>query len=137
MKEAKKLSIAEEIGLLMEKLNETEKEDTIQSCIFLIREENVEEVEEELDWDITSTSVVSSKVSILIDQLLAFDLLKYSQNPGYVLTEEGKKVLLKDIPKDIKKSYSKHIEKIIEIGDNEEIIKLAKKKYLQKIESCL
>jgi len=135
MRDDKKLSIAEEIGLLMEKLNETEKEDTIQSCIFLIREENVEEVEEELDWDITSTSVVSSKVSILIDHLLNFDLLKYSSNPGYVLTEEGKKVLLKDIPADIKEAYGKHIEKIIEIGDNEEIIKLAKKKYLKKIES--
>lgn len=131
MAERRRISLAEELGLLVEMLKEAEKEDVIQSYIFLIRDEGTEEVDEELDWELTQTAVASAKVSIQIDYLLDFNLLKYSLNPGYMLTEEGKKILLKNIPKDVKKKYNERIEKIADLGNNREIVRIAREKYLE------
>lgn len=127
----KKLSLVEEFSLLVEKLG-AEREDVIQSYIFLIREEGAEEVAEELNWDVTSTSVGSAKISILIDQLMDCGLLKFSSNPGYMLTEEGRELLLKNIPENLRKKYTERIERIGNLGDRNEIVKIAKKKYLKK-----
>lgn len=44
MKERKGLSLAEEMGILLEKMKRPEKEDFIQSYLYLIREEEPEEV---------------------------------------------------------------------------------------------
>lgn len=132
MKERRSLSLAEELGILIDKMEGAEKEDFIQSYVFLIRDDGLEEVEEELDWEATSTSVGSAKISVLIDYLLDLNLLEYSSNPGYVLTEEGRRVLLEDIPEDLRNAYSKHYEKIAALGDNSEITRIAKKRYLAK-----
>jgi len=133
MRKDKKLSIAEEIGLLMEKLSETEKEDIIQSYLYLVREENLKDIVEELEWDITSTSVASPSITILIDLLLDFKLLEYSPNPGYRLTKGGKELLLRDISEEVKNSYSACIEKIVQIGDDKKVVKEARKKYIEKM----
>lgn len=128
----KDLSLAEEIAVLVEKMGSAEKEDFIQSYIYLIREENPEEVAEQLDWEATSTSVASAKISILIDYLLELDLLEYSSNPGYRLTKEGRRILLHDIPKELWNKYSDRYESIAALGDNKEIVKIARRKYLEK-----
>ena len=132
MKERKGLSLAEEMGILLEKMKGPEKEDFIQSYLYLIREEKPEEVKTELSWEVTSTSVASAQISVLIDHLFAFGLMEYSSNPGYMLTEKGKKILLKDIPEDLKNKYSERCERIACLGDNTEIVKVARKKYLEK-----
>lgn len=132
MKERRGLSLAEELGILIDKMEGAEKEDFIQSYVFLIRDDGLEDVEEELDWEVTSTSVASAKISVLIDYLFALNLLEYSSNPGYILTKEGRRVLLKDIPKDLRDTYGKHYEKIAALGDRTQITKIARQKYLAK-----
>ena len=132
MKEKRCLSLAEEIGILIDKMGEVEKEDFIQSHIFLMREEGLEEVEENLHWGATSTTVASAKISNLIDYLLDLNLLKYSSNPGYALTEEGRKILLRDIPTELMDAYNACYEKVAALGNNEEISKEAKLRYLTK-----
>lgn len=132
METRRRLSLAKEFGLLVDTLG-AEKEDIIQSYIFLIRgEEEAEEVVEELNWNITPISVNSTKISTLIDQLIECGLLRVSSNPGYVLTEEGRELLLKNIPEDLKKRYNEYIESINDLGDRNEIVKIAKVKYLEK-----
>jgi hypothetical protein len=126
----KKLSLVEEFGPVVERLG-VEKEDVIQSCIFLIREEGAKDIAEELDWDVTSTSVGSAKISILIDQLMDFGLLDFLSNKGYILTGKGRKLLLNNIPEDLKKKYNNYIESVIQ-KDKDEIVKSARKKYLEK-----
>lgn len=131
MEPRRKLSLAKEFGLLVDKLG-TGKEDIIQSYIFLIREEEAEEVAEELEWDVTSTSVDSSKISILIDQLMDCELLNFSSSVGYMLTEEGKELLLEGIPEDLKKRYIERIERINSGENGNEIVKMAKEEYIEK-----
>jgi hypothetical protein len=131
MKEEKILSLAEELGMVIEEMEGAEKEDFIQSYIFLIRERGLEGVEE-VDWEVTSTSVASAKISILIDYLLDLNLLEYSSNPGYILTREGRSVLLRDIPEDIREDYRKRCQEIATIGDGAQIVKTARQKYLAK-----
>jgi len=132
MKEKRRLSLAEELGMLIDRMEEVEKEDFIQSYVFLIRKEGLEEVEEKLHWEATSTAVASAKISTLIDYLLDLNLLEYSLNPGYVLTKEGRKILLEDIPTNLKDAYNACYEKVAALGTNEEIARKAKLRYLTK-----
>ncbi|MGC1122034.1 MAG: hypothetical protein WBA22_13165 [Candidatus Methanofastidiosia archaeon] len=132
MKEKRRLSLAEELGMLIDKLEGVEKEDLIQCYVFLIRKEGLEEVEEELQWEATSTAVASAEISLLIDYLLDLNLLEYSSNPGYVLTKEGRRILLEDIPPELKDAYDVYYEKVAALGDSEEILRKAKMRYLMK-----
>lgn len=131
MEVTKKLSLAKELGLLVERLG-AEKEDVIQSYMFLVGEEDAEEVAEELEWEITPISVTSAEISILIDQLTDCGLLRFSSNPGYMLTEEGRELLLGDVPEELRKKYNARIEKINALGEKNEIVKIAKEKYLER-----
>ncbi|MGD2250214.1 MAG: hypothetical protein PVF58_17575 [Candidatus Methanofastidiosia archaeon] len=132
MKEKKLLSLAEELGMLINRMKNVKKEDFIQSYIFLIRTKGFKKVKEELHWEATSTAVASVEISILIDYLLELNLLEYSSILGYVLTDEGRKILLKDIPKTLTDTYNEHYEKVAALGTNEEITRKAKIKYLQE-----
>jgi len=132
MKEKRRLSLAEELGMLIDRMEEVEREDFIQSYVFLIRKEGLEEVEEKLYWEATSTAVASAKISTLIDYLLDLNLLEYSLNPGYVLTKEGRRILLEDIPTDLRDTYNACYEKVAALGNNEEITREAKVRYLTK-----
>jgi hypothetical protein len=132
MKEKRRLSLAEEVGMLIDKLEVVEKEDLIQCYIFLIRKGGLEEVEEELQWEATSTAVASPEISVLIDYLLDLNLLEYSSNPGYVLTKEGRRILLEDIPSELKNAYNVYYEKVAALGDGEEILREARIRYLTK-----
>ncbi|KYK33894.1 MAG: hypothetical protein HXS46_16255 [Theionarchaea archaeon] len=132
MKEERRLSLAEELGMLIDRMKEVEKEDFIQSYMFLIRKEGLEEVEEELHWEVTSTAVASAEISILIDYLLDLNLLEYSSNPGYVLTEEGRRILLEDIPTDLRDTYSACYEKVAALGNNEKITRKARTELLNE-----
>lgn len=132
MKEKRRLSLAEELGMLIDRMEEVEREDFIQSYVFLIRKEGLEEVEEQLYWEATSTAVASAKISTLIDYLLDLNLLEYSLNPGYVLTKEGRRILLEDIPTDLRDTYNAYYEKVAALGNNEEITREAKLRYLTK-----
>lgn len=131
MESKRKLSLAKEFGLLVDRLG-AEKEDVIQSYIFLMRKDDAEEIAEDLNWDVTSTSVGSAKISILIDQLMDCGLLKFSSSTGYRLTEEGKELLLRNIPENLRKRYIELIEEIDALEDRNEIVKIAKKMYLEK-----
>lgn len=126
------LSLAKEVGLLVDTLG-AEKEGVIQSYVFLIREEkDAKEIVEEVDWSMAPTAVTSAKISVLIDQLIEFGLLKVSSNPGYVLTEKGRKMLLRNISGTLKERYKEYIETISNLGDRNNIVKIAKEKYLEK-----
>lgn len=91
MEPTNKLSMAEEIGILLDLSFPIDKEDLIQNFMFLIREDNANNVITIADWEVTSSSLASPEISTLIDYLLDLELIEYSSNPGYRLTEKGKK----------------------------------------------
>jgi hypothetical protein len=126
------LSLAEEVGIIIEEMKAPEKEDFIQSFLYLLREEEPEEAKEQLNWEVTSTSVASVKVSILIDYLLDLNLIKYSSNPGYFLTDEGRRILLNDISPQLRAKYGERCKRTSSFGDNTQIMKIAKEKYLRR-----
>lgn len=128
---SRKLSLANELGLLLNNL-EIEKEEVIQSFMYLIREEGAEDLTENLSWRLPSISVNSPKVSLLIYQLIDFNLVKFSRNPGYFLTERGKELLLGDIPEDLVKKYNEHIERVRALGEYNVIVSIARDKYLKR-----
>jgi predicted transcriptional regulator len=133
MESANRLSLAEEIGLLLDLSAAIDEEDFIQNFMFLIREESTDEVIEIADWEITSSSVASSEISTLIDYLLDLKLIEYSSNPGYRLTEKGKQILLSDIPDDVKGAYIENYHKVRTIGTKKDMAKTAKKRYFKSI----
>jgi hypothetical protein len=76
--------------------------------------------------------VAAFNSSELVDYLLDLNLLEYSPNPGYILTREGRSVLLKDIPEDIRKDYRKRCQEIATIGDSAQIVRTARQEYLAR-----
>lgn len=125
--------MAEEIGILLDLSFPFDEEDFIQNFMFLIRKDNANNVITITDWEVTSSSIASPEISTLIDYLLDLELIEYSSNPGYRLTEKGKKVLLTDIPIDTRKEYIENCNKVVTLGTKKEIAKVAKKQYFESL----
>lgn len=127
------LGLTEELVLILDKMGEINNEDIIQSYLYLIREKKGEEINgENIPWDVSSTAVISPKISFLLYVMIDDNLIQCKKNPGYILTEKGKNELLKKIPKEIRKKYDTYIDEITELGNCDEIVKIAKNQFLIK-----
>lgn len=137
-----KISIAEEIGIIISNLEaEERREEVIQSIMYLVREKGAKDFIHKVTWRLPSICVNAPEVSLKIYQLIDRYIIDFSQDRKYFLTERGKGLLLNRIQENALWLYISYIHRILILGygnkdgvnkfDGEKIIMLAREKFLE------